>query len=173
MNVANIVCEWKAQIEQSLIAFQTVAELGGDPITRDEITVEYLPSPHRPPTLLPEGKLAIYAFWGDGGWLKIGKAGPNSQGRYTYQHYGFNAPRTLAKSLVASQAEHPIPGFDPIAPGNWIKASTHRVNILIPSSRRIELLSLLEAFLHLRLNPRYEGYEAQRPRPASNGVIQP
>jgi hypothetical protein len=49
-----------------------------------------------------------------------------------------------------------IAGFDPKEPGLWIKAATHQVNILMPDSRE-RALSLLEAFLHLRLRPRYEG----------------
>jgi len=42
-------------------------------------------------------------------------------------------------------------------PGAWISAETHRVNILLSARREPELLALLEAFLHLRLRPRYEG----------------
>ncbi|WP_239492727.1 hypothetical protein [Luteitalea sp. TBR-22] len=49
-----------------------------------------------------------------------------------------------------------IAGFDPADAGAWIKSATHRVNILMPTSEPRELLALLEAFLHLRLRPRYE-----------------
>ena len=68
-----------------------------------------------------------------------------------------SAPSTLAGSLVADPGMLTVAGFDPKAPGVWIKAATHRVNVLMPDSRQRELLSLLEAFLHLRLRPRYEG----------------
>ena len=39
----------------------------------------------------------------------------------------------------------------------WIKRETSRVNILLPESRGRRLRLLLEAFLHTRLRPRYEG----------------
>ncbi len=135
-----------------------MAELAGDPIARDEIEIIYLPAPHTRPSRLPVGKMAAYGFWGNGRWLKIGKAGPNSNARYTSQHYiAGSAMSTLAGSLASDPHMTTVPGFDPQAPGAWIKAATHRVNILLPSHREKALLSLLEAFLHLRLKPRFEG----------------
>jgi len=150
--------DWRAEIESARTAFVTVAKLAGEPISPDEIAIEYLSAPHRPPSHLPTGKMAVYGFWGDGVWLKIGKVGPNSNARYTSQHYNAGSTRsTLAGSLASDPHMLKVAGFDPRAPGNWIKATTHRVNILLPSQRPIELLSLLEAFLHLRLRARYEG----------------
>lgn len=149
---------WRDDIEAAITAFLTVAELAGDPIYRSDLVIEYLAAPHRTPSGLPEGKMAVYGFWGDGDWLKIGRAGPNSNARYTSQHYNLgSAGSTLARSLAADAKMKTAAGFDPKAPGAWIKASTHRVNILMLASRHRELLSLLEAFLHLRLRPRYEG----------------
>jgi len=102
--------------------------------------------------------MAVYGFWNDGIWLKLGKAGPKSQARYTSQHYNKgNAQSTLAGSLTNDPQMRVVAGFDLQNPGAWIKVSTCRVNILLPSQRRKELLSLLEAFLHVRLRPRYEG----------------
>lgn len=150
--------DWRDDIERAVTAFLAVAELAGDSISRDEITTEYLSAPHTPPTRLPSGKLAVYGFWGDGEWLKIGKAGPKSKARYTSQHYNpDSAPSTLARSLRSDKRMSTVAGFDPQAPGAWIRTSTCRVNILIPVHKRKELPSLLEAFLHLRLRPRYEG----------------
>jgi hypothetical protein len=54
---------------------------------------------HQPPPRLPEGKVGIYLFWGDGEWLKIGKVGQNSQPRWTSHHYWGCAPSTLFGSL--------------------------------------------------------------------------
>jgi len=150
--------EWRRQIQESLTAFLDIAKLAGEPLSMDEIIVEYLDLPHRPPASLPAGMMAIYGFWGDGSWLKLGKAGPKSSARYTSQHYGFSARSTLAQSLIRAHCRQPIAGFNPLTPGDWIKAQTHRVNILIPIQRRPELLSLLEAFLHVRLDPRFEGF---------------
>lgn len=100
--------------------------------------------------------MAVYAFWSEGGWLKVGKVGPNSNARYTSQHYlAGSAPSTLAGSLMRSPPTDN--GFDPAQAGAWIRERTCRVNILLPAHQPRELLSLLEAFLHLRLRPRFEG----------------
>lgn len=149
--------DWRDEIENAVTAFLTVAELAGEPIPRPEIEIEYCPAPHRPPKRIPIGKVAVYGFWGDGMWLKIGKAGPNSNPRYISQHYTGSALSTLAGSLADDPHMLTVAGFDPKAIGDWIKASTYRVNILLPATRTPELLSLLEAFLHVRLRPRYEG----------------
>jgi hypothetical protein len=149
---------WRDEVEQALTDFEIVARLAGDPIFRAEIEVEYLDAPHRPPSRLPAGKMAVYGFWSDGDWLKVGKVGPNSNARYTSQHYNAeSAMSTLAGSLVNDPRMRTVAGFEPLAPGVWIKAATHRVSILLPAHRERALLSLLEAFLHLRLRPRYEG----------------
>lgn len=149
--------DWRKEMEETLNAFVTVAELAGDPIRLDELQVEYLSAPHRQPSSLPNGKMAIYAFWWNDEWLKIGKAGPNSGPRYVSQHYTGSAMSTLAGSLANDPNMEQVEGFTPHFPGEWIKKSTCRVNILISAQRKKELLSLLEAFLHVRLNPRYEG----------------
>jgi hypothetical protein len=154
--------EWRDEIDQAIGAFETVADLAGDPIDRSGMVIEFLDAPHLPPARLPAGMMAIYGFWHDGRWLKIGKAGPRSNARYTTHHYGFNAPSTLAKSLRDDPAMGNVPAFDPGFPGSWIKANCCRINILLPATRNIELLNLLEAFLHLRLRPIYEGFASQR-----------
>ncbi len=149
---------WRDDIDSAIAAFLEVAELAGDPISRTDLVIEYLSAPHRPPTRLPIGKMSVYGFWGDGGWLMIGKVGPNSNARHTSQHYlAWSALSTLAGSLAKDPAMSGVAGFDPQAPGVWIKAATHRVNILLPAAREPALLSLLEAFLPLHLRPRYEG----------------
>lgn len=149
--------DWRDEIVSVLEAFVTVAELAGEHIKVDEIKVEILPAPHKQPPSLPSGKMAVYAFWWDGEWLKIGQVGPNSGARFTSQHYTGSAMSTLAGSLAKDPRMEQVIGFDKQNPGEWIKKSTCRVNILVPSQRRKELLSLLEAFLHIRLKPRYEG----------------
>ena len=149
---------WCEEVDSAIVSFTTMAGLAGDPISEADFEVEYLPAPHRPPTRLPAGKMAVYGFWSNGTWLKIGKAGPNSKARYTSQHYNAgSAQSTLAGSLASDPRMLSVDGFNPQAVGNWIKAETHRFNILLSAGRRRELLALLEAFLHLRLRPRYEG----------------
>ena len=149
---------WQRDIEEALDAFIAIAELGGVVLRRNDLRVEYLVAPHRPPSRIPAGKMAVYAFWGDGCWLKVGKVGPNSHARYAAQHYSAgSALSTLAGSLLRCPKMGKQASFDPTQAGAWIKSNTHRVNVLIDASQPRELLSLLEAFLHLRLRPRYEG----------------
>ena len=149
---------WSEQIMDALSDFQVVSELAGNPVTFGDDRVELCPAPHRPPRPLPQGMMAVYGFWWNGEWLKIGRAGPNSNARYTSHHYN---PRSsgsnLARSLESDAQMVGIPGFDPSTPGNWIKSKTSRVNILLPSEIGIGLLALLEAFMHVRFTPRYEG----------------
>lgn len=148
--------DWREDIVSALDAFVNVAELAGSPIRWEDFIVEFHEAPHKSPVSLPTGKMAIYGFWGAGEWLKIGKAGPNSQARYTSQHYNpASARSTLAASLARDPEMLRLPGFDPAKSGEWIKSHTHRVNILLSSWRGKRMLALLEAFLHIRLNPRY------------------
>jgi hypothetical protein len=149
--------DWRSQVHDTLLTFVAVAQLAGEPIGWDAIEVEYLRAPHRPPSRLPADKTAIFGFWGDGVWLKLGRAGPNSNARYTSQHYNpGSAPSTLAKTLADDPHMLTVAGFDPTAPGEWMKDVTHRVNVLLPASTHPELVLLLEAFLNLRLRPRYD-----------------
>jgi hypothetical protein len=149
---------WREELELAVQDFFEVAELGGIHLLPAAVMVELLPAPHNPPTRLPAGKKGVYAFWGDGGWLKIGKAGAKSSARYTSQHYNpASARSTLASSLQSCGTIRANPTFDATAPGAWLKQYAHRANILMDAGQPEELLALLEAFLHLRLKPRYEG----------------
>jgi hypothetical protein len=150
--------DWQRQMQEALSAFAIVAELAGAPFPAALLQVEFHSAPHRQPKRLPTGKMAVYAFWGVGEWLKIGKAGPKSNARYTSQHYSPRSARsTLAQSLAHDTRLSHLAGFDPDDPGAWIRRYTHRVNVLLPAERGGALLALLEAFLHMRLSPRYEG----------------
>ncbi len=149
---------WRHEVEQAAEAFLTVANLGGLTLTAKDLELEFLSAPHQPPSRLPPGKMAVYAFWADGCWLKVGKVGANSSARYTSQHYNPGSARsTLAGSLLKCAIIACNSSFDSENPGSWLKRHSHRVNILLPTDLPYELLSLLEAFLHLRLKPRYEG----------------
>jgi hypothetical protein len=87
-----------------------------------------------------------------------GKVGPKSQARYISQHYNAASARsTLAASLIHDARMASVTGFSTAMPGDWIMRATCRVNILVPMQMGPALLSLLEAFLHVRLNPIYEG----------------
>lgn len=149
---------WREDITAALAAFRTVSEGAGAPVSPQDIVVEFWDAPHTPPKSLPRGKVAVYSFWGNGAWLKIGKVGPKSAARYTSQHYNpGSAMSTLAQSLAECPTMRAVAGFDPQRPGDWIRGSTHRVNILLPDRYNGPVLALLEAYLHVRLKPRYEG----------------
>ena len=149
---------WREQIMEAVSDFEVVSELARNPTTFTGYFLEFCPAPHRPPSRLPVGMMAVYGFWWNGEWLKIGKAGPNTNARYTSQHYNPNSAKsTLAGSLVRDRRMVGIPDFDGSSPGDWIKSATSRVNILVPTDSGGELLSRLEAFLHERFQPRYEG----------------
>lgn len=147
----------RADIEDALAVFLSAAHLAGVSLAADALEVEYLPAPHRPPSRLPAGRMAVYGFWARGRWLKIGRAGPHSAARFTSHHYRVNgAQSTLAASLAADPRVRTLPRFDPADPGAWIKANASRVNILLDAAADPALLAYLEAFLHLRLHPYYE-----------------
>jgi hypothetical protein len=142
--------------------FTAAAVLAGVPISASEIEIDELAAPHQRPPFLPKGKLAVYAFIYGDRCLKVGKAGEKSAARYCSQHYGMNAPSTLAKSLLSNQSRIGVSGLNEVNVGEWICQNTRRVNFLLPSSRGVFLLSLLEAFVQCRLNPEFEGFESQR-----------
>ena len=90
--------DWRSEINDAVASFVTVAQLAGDPIAAHELIVEFHDAPHRQPSRLPAGRIAIYGFWVDGEWLKIGMAGPKSGPRYVSHHYHMKAPSTLASA---------------------------------------------------------------------------
>lgn len=143
--------------------FAEVARLAGVSLAKGDVCIEAQSAPHEPPKLLPEGKMAVYVFIHRSGVLKVGKVGPKSWRRYTYQHYKpGSAQSTLAASTIADAVHLELGEADMANIGSWIMKSTARVNILLPADLGIPILTLLESFLHCRLRPRYEGFKSQR-----------
>lgn len=117
--------------------------------------------PHAPKAL-PRGKMGVYAFVYNDEFLKIGKAGPRSGARFTSQHYqAAGAPSTLAKSLLAD-ADMAHLGLTEASVGEWIRQNTRRIDILLDERLGVFTLELIEAALHYRYEPRYEGFKSQR-----------
>jgi hypothetical protein len=146
----------REDIDAALVAFRASIELAGvnDASLSRELTYEFQAAPHTRPRSLPIGKAAVYGFFDQSGWLKIGKVGPNSNQRYAYQHYKpGSAQSTLAGSLIAD----PRSGADKLDIENWICRNTGRVNILAHKRFGEHFLSFLESFFILRFKPRYEG----------------
>lgn len=118
--------------------------------------------PHRAPGAL-RGRGAVCSFfWPERGeFLKVGKAGSGTEPRYRYQHYGDKAGSTLFKDLRANCRELGVPCEDE-ALRDWMHENLARADILLAPGYDELVLSLLEAFLHLRWRPRYEGSRGRR-----------
>jgi hypothetical protein len=143
--------------------FVQVAALSGFDIGPTAILHEVLSAPHQPSSL-PKGKQAVYVFSlvAPGAVvLKVGKVGPRSNARFLSQHYNPNSSQSnLAKSLL----RHPeywdqlcITTLDEDTVGDWLKTHTDRDHFYLEAKQSKLLLNLLEAFLHGRLRPLFEG----------------
>ena len=153
--------------KEMIDAFLQVAELAHTHLTSANVRHEVLPAPHSRPGSLPPGSQAVYAFLLGDRCLKVGKAGPNTQARFTSQHYGINAPSTLAKSILARPqrlADLLPPGrrqeattLTEATVGPWIERNAARLHIFVPTQAGPLALGLLEAFVQCRLNPVFEG----------------
>ena len=138
-----------------------VSSVLGKPIEKHNYKIIDRGIPHQPKTL-PIQSMGIYTFWYDGEFLKIGKAGPNSNARFFSQHYN---PRSAKSTLAASILEDKAMQGKGINEGNvgqWIKNNCRRIDILLDSDLGIFSLELIEAALHYRYEPVYEGFAAQR-----------
>lgn len=136
-----------------------------------EVTVENQLAPHTPHKL-PRDKCAVYVFSlssaygslcpaGRGRILKVGKAGPNSNARFQYQHYNAgSAQSTLCCMLTEGRILWRYLGIVDLcddAAGEWIKANTDRHNIYLPASSNVPLLDLLERCIRGPVGPVFEG----------------
>ena len=138
--------------------FEHVCRLAKVDFSTKLIEVDLCLKPHTPPTRLPKGKIAVYAFFNSGVAVKIGKAGPKSGARYVSQHYHPDSARsTLAGSILADPHKIGAGAVTQKNVGAWIKKYCDRVNLLLPAESGYAVLSLLEAFLHARFQPIYEG----------------
>lgn len=110
------------------------------------------------PLALPANSAAVYIFKWNDNYLKVGKAGPNSNPRYQSQHYSVNANgSTLAKTLRDEPEFHAMVGAYPDTNwGEWIKENTTRFNIIIPANLGPKFLHFIEAFFILKCNPLFE-----------------
>jgi hypothetical protein len=104
---------------------------------------------------LPDGKAAVYIFLADGQCLKVGKVNSKSRARFQSQHYSAKSSRSnLARSLVADDEFRSMIGDGDC--GEWIRKNTTRYNILIPVELGEPFLHFAEAFMILKLQPKFE-----------------
>lgn len=117
--------------------------------------------PHIPHSLKP-GTMGVYTFNYNGKFLKIGKVGPKSNNRFLYQHYiPGSAKSTLAASIIADPQMKAL-GITEDNVGDWIKENCRRIDILLDVDLGIFTLELVEAALHYKYEPKYEGFASQR-----------
>jgi hypothetical protein len=140
---------------------QEVSLAIGKPISRDTYEIVDRGLPHIPPTRLPAGKMAIYMFLLGNEFLKIGKANQRSNARFCSQHYGLNAPSTLAKSLLADSGMSDL-NIDPSNIKDWIKGNCRRIDVIINADLGVFTLELIEGVMHYKYEPKYEGFASQR-----------
>ena len=139
----------------------------GEHVSPGEIRHKYLPAPHVASDL-PSGQGAVYVFTLPGSSeapagphraLKVGKAGPNSNVRFRYQHYKSGSARsTLAGAIENNPLLFDFLGIGslPVKTGDWIRKNTDRDNFFVDGSRQT-LLSRLEVYMKARLGPVFEG----------------
>jgi hypothetical protein len=148
-------------MSDTLRDFLKALELTGTRLDASKFVVDDLGCPHAP-NGLPHGKMGIYMFQKGDQYLKIGKAGPNSDARFRSQHYDpHRAKSNLAKSLL----DDPDMAAFKLTDENiatWIKDNIRRIDILIEQDTGIFVLNFLESFLHCKYRPKYEGFETQR-----------
>ena len=136
---------------------ENVSESLGRKLTEGkEIVIEDRGYPHKPPSMLPENCATVYSFIYNGEFLKTGKANKKSNARYTSHHYGFNAPSTLAKSICKDARMQPF-GINAGNVREWIMQNTQRIDILIKCENSEWATNLIEAIMHYKYKPRYEG----------------
>ena len=152
-------------VSELVDAVSQVSKLAHVSLRPADIRTEILPSPHKPPSKLPSGTQAVYAFLlPQTHCLKVGKAGPNSDPRFTTQHYGFNASSTLAnsviddpgrvKTLLPLEKQGEIDWLvASLAIGEWLKKNTGRLHLFFPKSFGRNHLALIEGLVACRLKP--------------------
>jgi len=133
----------------------------GKPIDKDKYEIIDRGLPHQPRSL-PIQMMGVYIFWYEGKFLKIGKVGPSSNARFLSQHYNPRSARSTLAASVLSDREMQNKGINETNVGDWIKNNCRRVDILLDSDLGIFALQLIEAALHYKYEPIYEGFVSQR-----------
>lgn len=105
--------------------------------------------------------MGIYIFKYETTYLKIGMAGPGNNSRFSVQHYSLtpHISSTLAKSILKDiefYHSHKLNESNNI--GEWIKQYCQRIEIIFNANECSRFaFPLIEAALHYKYKPRYEG----------------
>lgn len=138
-----------------------VSSILGKPIEKESIEIINRGKPHKPESL-PAGKMGVYLFLYDDVFLKIGKAGPKSNARFYSQHYNPKSAKSTLAASILSDSTNSYEGVGEENVGDWIKENCTRIDIIVDSYLGIFALELIEAALHYKYEPIYEGFVNQR-----------
>ena len=120
-----------------------------------EVEADFSDNCHKRPRQLRHGERGVYAFFQGHTWLRIGQTVYPQ--RFTSQHYGTRrANSTSAKDIWTNKEEFGYDGPEEEI-GEWIFETFGRANLILPARWPATISPLLEAYLHHRLHPRFEG----------------
>jgi len=151
--------------------FISICKIAGLKLSKKEIEkTEWHAGEGHKPEKLKKGYMAVYIFTNplNTECYKVGKVFKNSNARFQTQHYSPSSSRSnLAKSLLDDYTVNGNFTQDNIS--EWIKQNTTRTNLLIDAKKAISTLNLLEAFLQVKLDPKYEGRKSLKKRRPNSG----
>lgn len=137
----------------------SMISLLGTDITKEDVEISNRGIPHTPGNL-PPNKMGIYMFYHVDHFLKIGKAGPNSNVRFKNNHYHPTSSNSnLAKSILMDETFNY--NIDEHTVGQWVRNNTQRIDILLDQKFGMFVLNFIESALHLKYKPKYEGFNTQ------------
>ncbi len=113
-------------------------------------------------TKLKEDYMVVYTFAFQGRYLKIGKAGPKSLSRVNNHHYNPDSSESNLSKSILSDPDFQRFSLTKDNIKEWIQSNTLRIDIQIESGLGISVLNFIEACLHLKFQPKYEGFKKQR-----------
>lgn len=147
--------------DEFLKIIDEISKILGKPIDKEKYKVIDRGMPHQP-IKLPFGTMGVYAFWYNENFLKIGKAGPKSNARFFSQHYNPNSAHSTLSASILGDKNMQDKGITEFNVGDWIRNNCRRIDILLDISLGIFTLELIEAALHYKFEPVYEGFITQR-----------
>src|SRR5690625_4401583 len=140
---------------------QDVSKTIGKPIVVEGYEIIDRGIPHKPKSL-PIGLMGVHAFWYNDRFLKIGKAGSKSGPRFLSQHYNQKSAQTTLAASILRDPDLLQFGITEEIAGGWIKENCRGIDILVNVQLGIFTLGLIEAVLHYKYEPKYEGFATQR-----------
>lgn len=131
------------------------AAIGKPMIEGIDFYMVHQPLGHKP-LALPIGKIAVYTFYYNGQFLKIGQANSNSGPRYQSHHYHIKSGEsTLANSLIKDSSMNSLVNNSNVT--QWIKDNCKRFDIIIDGTKNDKMtLNFVEGLLHYYYRPKYE-----------------